>query len=36
LRDGWLAIAIGNAQDSIVTPQIARSQDEDADAPQAF
>jgi len=36
LRDGWLALAIGNAQDAIVTPQIARSQDEDADAPQAF
>ncbi len=27
LRDGWMAIAIGNASDAVVVPQIARSEE---------
>ena len=30
LRDGWIAIAIGNAGDTAVTPQIARSEESDS------
>ena len=30
LRDGWIAVAIGNASDTAITPQIARSEEDDA------
>lgn len=36
LRDGWLAIAIGNASDAFVTSQIARAEEDESSSSQSF
>lgn len=36
LRDGWLAIAIGNASDAFVTSQIARAEEDESSSSQTF
>jgi hypothetical protein len=36
LRDGWLAFAVGHQDAPLVTPQIARSEDDESTSSGAF